>query len=680
MDTYFLFLTIVNSIILFVVFGYLYYEYRDRFVGLWCVSGLVLIVKACADLLMILLGDEDIAASSIYSMVDLVALAVSGYFLLMGSFDFINKPLSKNWRHFFVLGIIWCCVGTFLDMPPILSSLLPAVFMAISIFYTGLNIFDSEEVIGLGRTLGGGALIVWSVHLCLYPFTRSMMQLAAYGYFVTAVVSLIASIALLNIYFQRLRKEIEQSESRFRLLAENAQDVIFRFSLWPKYGYDYISPAVETLTGYKVDDFYDDPELLQKITLAGDLYQFESLKRPVGREGITIVQRIQHKNNRTIWVEQRCMPIYNEVGRVVAYEGIARDITESKKVESELKYLSQHDALTDLGNRLYFEEEIRNLENEEYSCLGVIVCDIDGLKIVNDTFGHASGDQLIKTAAGILKKVLSEDGKIARIGGDEFAVILVNYNEDMLEKVCYALSEEMSKHNAKKTELPINMSVGYASCEGREKTPHDLFTEADNKMYGEKMKNKNISQMSILSAMKRILNEKDFGQEGHIQVVQKIVLEMGRILNLAPEQMERLDKLARYHDIGKVGISDEILFKRGPLNWDEILEMRRHCEIGYRIAQFSDDLSPIAELILKHHEWWDGNGYPFRVKGKSIPLECRILAFADAYDGMVSERPYRKVLSPADAIKEIEQCKGTQFDPELVDVFIQAVKNILGQS
>ena len=118
---------------------------------------------------------------------------------------------------------------------------------------------------------------------------------------------------------------------------------------------------------------------------------------------------------------------------------------------------------------------------------------------------------LIKTAAGILKKVLAEDGKIARIGGDEFAVILVNYTEEMLEKVCYALSEEMSRHNAQKNELPINMSVGYASCEGREKTPQDLFTEADNKMYGEKMKNKNISQLSILNAMKRILSEKDFG-------------------------------------------------------------------------------------------------------------------------------------------------------------------------
>lgn len=677
MDTYFMLLAIVNPIILLFVFGYLYYQYRDRFIGLWCISGLILITKLCLEFVLYLLKMGYNVSVPLFRLVDLIALAAAGYFLLAGSFDFINKKLSPNWKRFFMFGVVWCIIGTFLEMPPLLSSLLPVLFMAISIFVTGLNILEYPDLTGIGKTLGGGALIIWSVHLSLYPVTRYMVQFTAYGYFLAAVVSLVAAIALLNIYFQRMRKELEQSEARFRLLAENAQDVIFRFSLWPKYGYDYISPSVVALTGYQDKDFYEDPELFAKLTVPNDLYKLEALKRPVGREGINIVFRLEHKDKNVIWVEQRCVPIYNEVGRVVAYEGIARDITESKKVENELKYLSQHDALTNLGNRLYFEEEMRNLDDAEYDSLGIIVCDIDGLKIVNDTFGHAQGDLLLKTAADILKKVLGENARIARIGGDEFAVVLVNSTEEMLAEVCQAMNDEMNKYSAQPNVLPINMSIGYAWSKGREVTPQELFREADNKMYAVKMKHREKSQESILNAMKEILKTKDFEQEGHIKLLQELLQEMGKIMELPESQMEILDLLARYHDIGKVGISDEILFKRGPLNWDETMEMRRHCEIGYRIAQFSNELAPIAELILKHHEWWNGNGYPFRIKGKNIPLECRMLALADAYDGMVSDRPYRKALSSAEALKEIEQCKGTQFDPELVDIFIQAVKNLL---
>lgn len=677
MDIYFMLLATINPFILLFVFGYLYWEYRDRFVRLWCISGVILIIKLAFDFTMIFLGKDINVFSPFIRLLDLISLAVAGYFLLEGSYAFISKSLSKNWRYCFIFGMVWCSIGTFLEMPPLLSSLLPVAFMAISMFYTGMSILEYKDITGIGKMLAGGGLIVWSVHLSLYPFTRYIMQLASYGYFFSAVISLVAAIALLNIYFQRMKKELEQSEARFRLLAENAQDVIYRFSLWPNYGFDYISPSVETLTGYKAEEFYQDSQLFLRLVQSSDLYQLEALKRPVGREGINIVLRIEHKNKNIIWLEQRCVPIYNEVGRIISYEGIARDITESKKVETQLKYLSQHDVLTDLGNRLYFEEEMRNLENEEYTFLGIIVCDIDGLKIINDTFGHAYGDLLIKTAADILKRIFEQDGRIARIGGDEFAVILTDYDEELMEKTCYALYEEMARQNISKTELPVNMSVGFATSKGKAVLPQDLFREADNKMYSEKMKNRSISHLSIINAMKKLLLAKDFGEEGHIQFMQKVVNEMGVILKLLPQQMEKLDKLARYHDIGKVGIKDSIIFKRGPLNWEETMEMRRHCEIGYRIAQFSNEMAPIAELILKHHEWWDGNGYPFRIKGKNIPLECRILALADAYEGMISDRPYRKALSSTDALKEIEESGGVQFDPELIDVFFEAVKNIL---
>jgi len=129
--------------------------------------------------------------------------------------------------------------------------------------------------------------------------------------------------------------------------------------------------------------------------------------------------------------------------------------------------------------------------------------------------------------------------------------------------------------------------------------------------------------------------------------------------------------LAQFHDIGKVGVPDSILFKAGPLNAEETIDMRQHCIIGQRIAILAPDLVPIADWVLKHHEWWNGEGYPLGLKGEEIPLECRILAIVDAYDAMISDRPYRKALTHAEAMKELMKCSGTQFDPQLVQKFVQ---------
>ena len=134
--------------------------------------------------------------------------------------------------------------------------------------------------------------------------------------------------------------------------------------------------------------------------------------------------------------------------------------------------------------------------------------------------------------------------------------------------------------------------------------------------------------------------------------------------------MNDLGLLARFHDLGKVGIPDNILNKPGKLTDEEFDRMRKHSEMGYRIAQSVPDLAPIADLILKHHEWWDGRGYPLGLAGESIPLSCRILFIADAYDAMTEDRPYRKAMDRGEAIEELQRCAGTQFDPDLVADFI----------
>ena len=141
-------------------------------------------------------------------------------------------------------------------------------------------------------------------------------------------------------------------------------------------------------------------------------------------------------------------------------------------------------------------------------------------------------------------------------------------------------------------------------------------------------------------------------------------------IGLTQQKINDLILLAQFHDIGKVGVADRILFKPGPLTNEEKIEMQRHCEMGYHIALSAPELAPIADWILKHQEWWNGQGYPLGLKEEEIPLECRIISIVDAYDAMTSDRPYRKALSHQSAIRELKRCSGSQFDPVLIESFI----------
>jgi HD-GYP domain-containing protein (c-di-GMP phosphodiesterase class II) len=166
------------------------------------------------------------------------------------------------------------------------------------------------------------------------------------------------------------------------------------------------------------------------------------------------------------------------------------------------------------------------------------------------------------------------------------------------------------------------------------------------------------------------LEERDFITSGHAHRLEDLCVRLGRQVKLSSSQLSDLNLLAQVHDLGKVGIPDNILFKPGPLNDQEWEIMQQHPEKGYRIAQSTSDLAGIADLILKHHERWDGKGYPLGLAGDEIPIECRILAIADSFDAMTNDRPYRKAISVEESLEELKQCAGSQFDPELVDIFV----------
>lgn len=358
---------------------------------------------------------------------------------------------------------------------------------------------------------------------------------------------------------------------------------------------------------------------------------------------------------------------------VVSYE----DITSRKQMEEHLNYLSMYDMVTGFHNRLYFETVLQNYAQSHYAPVGILTCDIDGLKLVNDTLGIEVGDVLLMQTAELIRQVMPEDALMHRIGGNEFAVVFANTTREEVSHYARQLQQRLSWYNEHEAEeksrgVSLSVSVGYAlDGRGGEDGVLQCYKEAENHMYREKLHSGRSAKSAIVQTVMKLLEARDYITEGHADRMQEWAEAMGRSLGLAESRLMDLRLLAKFHDIGKVGIPDRILFKPGRLDDEEFFLMKEHPAIGHRIAQVAPDLHPIAESILRHHEWWDGSGYPIGLKGDEIPLECRILAIVDAYDAMRSDRPYRKALSEEAALQELRDYSGRQFDPMLVELFLR---------
>jgi diguanylate cyclase (GGDEF)-like protein len=349
------------------------------------------------------------------------------------------------------------------------------------------------------------------------------------------------------------------------------------------------------------------------------------------------------------------------------------EITDRKQMEDRLREMSLYDGLTGLYNRSFFEEEIQRLSDERYCPMGIIVCDINGLKLINDTMGHTYGDELLQAFAELLQRCFRGSDITARIGGDEFAVLLPQTSWEVVRQCSWRIRQEVEQYNAQDPSFSLSVSLGFAVEDGPYLDTRGLFKKADDVMYKDKLQQSYSSRSATVQALIKTLEARDFITDGHAGRLHNYAQKLGQSLGLSEERLNDLQILARFHDLGKVGISDHILFKPGRLTDEEFEEMKRHCEIGHRIALSTSDLAPVADYILKHHEWWDGRGYPLGIQGEEIPLECRILAIVDAYDAMTSERPYKGAMSHIESVQELRRCAGTQFDPNLVEEFIRIV-------
>ncbi|MEW5785059.1 MAG: PAS domain S-box protein [Bacillota bacterium] len=469
---------------------------------------------------------------------------------------------------------------------------------------------------------------------------------------------------------KKVAEDLRKSEERYREILASIEEGYYEVDLTGKITFcneaacQVLGYQQAQLQGMSFRRLFKDPKAV-----------FNTFKQVFvsERSDRAFTTEIVCKGGSTIFGEFSISPIRNKEGSITGFRGVVRDITERIRVEEQLRYLSLHDQLTGLYNRTFFEAELKRLDGSRSYPITIISADLDGLKLVNDTIGHIQGDQQLIACAGVLRDSIRGSDILARVGGDEFTAILPRTDDKTGEKISGRIRENIALYNEKHAEFPLSLSLGVATIESGETSLNELFKRADDLMYRDKLYRSDSARSQIVQALLAALAERDYITEGHAQRLAELCRKVGIKLNLTTRQLSDLALLAQVHDLGKVGIPDSILFKKGSLTEEEWEIMRRHPEKGYRIAVSSPDIAGVADLILKHHERWDGTGYPLKLKGREIPVECRILAIVDAYDAMTHERPYSKVKTKKAALAELKRCAGIQFDPELVKLFLLVI-------
>ncbi|UMZ73496.1 HD domain-containing phosphohydrolase [Natranaerofaba carboxydovora] len=381
-----------------------------------------------------------------------------------------------------------------------------------------------------------------------------------------------------------------------------------------------------------------------------------------------------------LYLETRATPVLDEDGEILYIVEQIRDITDHKKALNALKeneqkfyYLSYHDRLTGLYNRIYLEDEIIRQNHQSNIPISIIMADVNGLKLINDTYGRDVGDKILICVANIFRKLCREEDIIARWGEDDFVVILPKTTEAEASELAKKLKDECSKHQVEE-EIPIKIAVSTAVFVENKTDFDQVLKEAEDNMYKNKLVENESSRSDIISALLGTLKEKSDETEEHALRMTHIGFRFAEKLGLSYSDIDRLSILATMHDIGKVIVPEDVLKKPGKLSEEEWEKIKQHPITGSRIASTTENLVHIAEGIASHHERWDGKGYPKGLKGEEIPLLARIIAIIDAYDVMTTGRTYQEAKTKEEALEEIKRCAGTQFDPELAHAFVELME------
>jgi diguanylate cyclase (GGDEF)-like protein/PAS domain S-box-containing protein len=438
-----------------------------------------------------------------------------------------------------------------------------------------------------------------------------------------------------------------------------------------------LNKIAENLTGWKQDEAIGHPiedvfDIANEVTLE----KSENIIKKVVVSG-TIAELANHtvlinKVGMIIPIEDSAAPIFSDNGDIVGVVLVFRDVTDKRQKLRSIEYLSYHDELTGLYNRRFYEEELKRIDIPRNLPLTIFMGDVNGLKLVNDSFGHAAGDELLKKVAQAIKKGCRADDIIARLGGDEFIAILPNTGKEEIDVIINRIKTIVN--DEKISDLEISISFGYGTKDNEGQSIQEIFKSAEDSMYRQKLGESSSIKSKTIDLIMNTLYEKNPREQLHSKRVSETCEFISQRIELTEAETQQMKIAGLMHDIGKIGIDEKVLNSTGLLSHEEWEEIKRHSEVGYRILSSCNEFAEIAESVLEHHERWDGKGYPKGLKGESISLTARIIAIADSFDAMTGERTYKASLSIEEAMKEILKCAGTQFDPFIAEVFVKGLK------
>ena len=462
---------------------------------------------------------------------------------------------------------------------------------------------------------------------------------------------------------ETVQSELRESEAATRALLAGMPDSLLRIDkngllLDYKTGRDRVFAApAKMLAGNSIDEAFP-PRLTERIMTGlrqaletGETYWFE---------------HETSVNKRPLFLEVRLTPSGNN--EVLA---VIRDLTEKRELEESLKFANVRDPLTGLLNRDGWEQQLAARKFASDQAVAIIICDIDGLQLVNESLGQEWGDQILKSFAMVLRSCLPLDGLIARTGSDQFAAMLLVHTGTDLQPLCQTIRDETDKISLMDDSLRFSIALGYAAEIPDAVALVDIQKLAAARMRRDKLRQSQFARERFFQSLQAALATRDFVTHQHATRLWALCQQLAKQAGLPRRRLRELKLLTQYHDIGKVGIPDHLLFKKGRLTAGEMDTMKLHVEIGHRIAQSIPELTPMADLLLKHHEWWNGQGYPLGLRETEIPLECRIFSIVDAFDAMTHDRPDRTAFSTKEAAAELRNCAGSQFDPHLVVEFLR---------
>ncbi len=472
---------------------------------------------------------------------------------------------------------------------------------------------------------------------------------------------------------RRLAEEME----RYERLTTHAREAIFKLNL-DTVEVEYANPAAEAVLGYTLEEYRENPLLLARILHPDSRDEARTVLRKI-REGDALPRQVTlgwiHRDGSEVYVEHTVIPVVEPSGEIHCLETIGRDITQQRRNERRLEFLSMYDQLTGLSNRGRFEDELQRLalaRADEYP-VTLLACDIDGLKVINDSMGHEAGDRLIQETAKVLGRALRRSDLLARVGGDEFAAILLRTPGDEIPRIASRIRRSLEEYNDRNPDLPLSIAVGMATREEPGDSLRETRRRADSLMYRDKLHHRASSKSALVDALLAILATRDDPGEAPAEILGRLSVAIGEAMELPLHALSDLDILARVHDIGKVGVPDDVVRAAAGGGERERSILRQHPEIGFRIASSVPDLAPVAELILKHHERWDGSGYPLGLSGEEIPIQCRISAVAHRYLGILHGSGEGEV-DPREALRIVKGESVSAFDPDVVAALVRVLE------